>query len=416
MMYVWILLLGLVSAHPDHPPLVGRLGWDGSSLQLDGRPYAGVGLNIVDLALWGGNVEALEAAALRSVPFVRFAAAPYWADELQQWRLDPEHYWASSLDVAVAAAERLRIRLIPDLLWNPFAFADLCREPLAALFNGSASCAREAATEYVTQAVRRYANSSAVLFWELSNENNALVDGFLNGSTVACNPNRGTPSHRTDADNFDTQQMVDTFGWLAEAIQLADPGRLVNTGTSMPRPFAESWRETPRAQVARHHMDSKPDNRSAWARNLLDTNARTDFVSAHMGGLPDNQRRPWLANETGPVALLEEARAAAAANSQPFYLGEFTVTVPAAATASPGQGQGRGGATSRSYGYAEAVLEWVLDVNARLGGGGGVLSSIWVFEYGPQNATYSLVPGRDDELLTKLDAANRVLSAAGKPE
>jgi hypothetical protein len=49
----------------------------------------------------------------------------------------------------------------------------------------------------------------------------------------------------------------------------------------------------------------------------------------------------------------------------------------------------------------------VLDVNARLG---GVLSSIWVFEYGPQNATCSLVPGRDDALLTKLDAANRVLS------
>ena len=91
--------------------------------------------------------------------------------------------------MTVAAAERLRIRLVPDLLWNPFAFADLCHEPLSALYNGSrGSCARDAAERYVAQITARYANSSAILFWELSNENNALVDGFVNGSVVGCSP------------------------------------------------------------------------------------------------------------------------------------------------------------------------------------------------------------------------------------
>lgn len=402
------LLLAAVHAHPLDPPLAGRLGWNGSHLTLAGRPYAGIGLNIVDLGMWGGtpNVAALKDAATYGVPFVRFAAAPYWADALQRWRADPQAYWASSVDVAVAAAERLRVRLVPNLLWNPFAFADLCGEPLAALYNrsyagaraaGAASCTRAAAAEYVAQAVARYAGSAAILFWELSNENNALVDGFMDGSTVACDPAHGTPARRTDRDNFDTAQMVETFGWLAATIRRADPSRLVNAGTSMPRSFAQSWRDTPRAQVARHHMDSAPDNRSAFVRNLLDTNSRTDFVSAHMGGLPDNARRAWLRNVTEPTALLETARAAAASRAQPFYLGEFTATV------------GERGA--RSYGYAEAVIGWALDVDALLGGGGGVLSSVWVFEYAPQNATWSIEPERDRALLRVLVAANRKLGA-----
>ena len=115
--------------------LLGRLTWNGTHLNLDGKPYAGVGFNIVDLGIWGENIRALEDAAAYGVPFVRFAAAPYWAVELQQWKSDPERYWSTSTDPAVAAAERLHIRLIPDLLWNPFAFADFCHEPLSALYN-----------------------------------------------------------------------------------------------------------------------------------------------------------------------------------------------------------------------------------------------------------------------------------------
>jgi hypothetical protein len=397
-------MLGLVmvsTGHPADPPLSGHLSWNGSTLLLSSKPYAAVGLNIVDAALWGGNTKALEDAAMRRVPFVRFAAAPYWPDELQSWRSDPEQYFSRSLDVTVRAAERLRIRLVPDLLWNPFAFADLCKEPLAALYNktyGSSkapSCARETARNYTYQVVRRYETSPAIWFWELSNENNALVDGFMNGSVVACSPARGTPTHRTDADNFDTAQMVDTFGWLASVIRTADARRLVNSGTSMPRPFAQSWRDTPREQVARHHMNGTLDNRSAFISNLIDTNARTDFVSAHMGGLPDNAHRVWLQNVTSSVTLLETARSAAASHAQPFYLGEFTATV------------GQRGA--RSYAYAESVLDWVLDVHVRLGSGGGILSSIWVFEYAPQNETWSLEPGRDEELLSKLAAVNKAL-------
>ena len=48
--------------------LTGRLTWNGTHLNLGGKPYAGVGLNIVDLGLWGENIRALEDAAAYGVP------------------------------------------------------------------------------------------------------------------------------------------------------------------------------------------------------------------------------------------------------------------------------------------------------------------------------------------------------------
>lgn len=157
----------------------GRLVREKSTLLLDGQRFCGIGLNIVDL-LWTregadcchqqNNSVAFETAAARGFPFVRFAASPYYADDywsLRDWRTDPERYWTNGMDRVVALARRLggSTRLVPDLLWNPFAFADLCGEPLSALFNGSDTCTRRAVGEYVTQAARRYSGADEILFW-----------------------------------------------------------------------------------------------------------------------------------------------------------------------------------------------------------------------------------------------------------
>ena len=145
------------------------------------------------------------------------------------------------------------------------------------------------------------------------------------------------------------------------------------------------------------HGTTRTDNKTAFVKNLIDVNEGMDFVSAHMGGIDDRAARPWLAaegsNKTTPAAtvLLEVARATAAAavssftsaaavsavanaatrhaglRQQPFYLGEYTATVNSTTGA-------------RSYQYAEGVLEWQLDVDERFGNGGGVLTSLWVFE------------------------------------
>ena len=411
-------------------PTPWRLTREGAQLLLGGKPFAAIGLNVVDL-LWvrqgadcchqRNNTRALEDAAARGFPFVRFAASPYfpggaepepgqWSQSLRDWRDEPERYWRDGMDRIVALARRLGIRLVPDLLWNAFAFADLCSEPLSALFNGSDTCTRRAARDFVTQAALRYASSDEILFWEISNENNALVDGWFANATTACDPLRGTPSHRSDADNFDTAQMIATHAWLAELVRAADPGRLVNSGNSLPRPSAEHWRRTPRTAVAHHHIDSRRDNHSEFVRNLIDTSASMDFASAHAGGGDSSDDRPFGPNMTtsDPTWLLELARATAANHSLPFYLGEFAITV----TASDGGLSGASPPPSRSYTFAEAVVDWVIRTACKSGGSvgmAGVLASVWVFEYKPQHSTLSVVPGRDDQLLAKLEEANKIL-------
>ena len=55
-------------------------------------------------------------------------------------------------------------------------------------------------------------------------------------------------------------------------------------------------------------------------------------------------------------------------------------------------------------------LTQVLTSRRASGSGGGVLASVWVFEYAPQNGSFSLIPGRDDAFLRKLQAANQVLA------
>ena len=42
--------------------------------------------------------------------------------------------------------------------------------------------------------------------------------------------------------------MIETHQFLADAIKAADPGALVNSGQSMPRVNAESFRDTPRSE------------------------------------------------------------------------------------------------------------------------------------------------------------------------
>ena len=78
----------------------------------------------------------------------------------------------------------------------------------------------------------------------------------------------------------------------------------------------------------------------------------------------------------------------------------MTPLAPVSPTGAPG---------SRSYAYAEAVIDWCVDVHRRLGDGGGLLVSLWVFEYASQNGTYSVIPGRDDAFLQRIQAANAAL-------
>jgi hypothetical protein len=57
-------------------------------------------------------------------------------------------------------------------------------------------------------------------------------------------------------------------------------------------------------------------------------------------------------NQTSAVWILETSRIAAAAANQPLYVGEYTVTV-------------NNSANTRTTEFAEAVIEWVLELHGK---------------------------------------------------
>ena len=82
-------MLSVMFANLPAGHLVGRLQRNGSQLYMNGQPYAGIGVNVVDV-LWNNNSKGLFDAAERGFHFARFAAAPYYWDGLIAWKLNPE--------------------------------------------------------------------------------------------------------------------------------------------------------------------------------------------------------------------------------------------------------------------------------------------------------------------------------------
>lgn len=265
-----------------------------------GRPL--VSVNIVD-ALWnvigqgGGGVNATRAAAAdacagRGLTAVRFAATPYWPDDLATWRADPAGYWAAVDTVMDALVGAGCSELVPSLFWNPLVVPDMTGEPLGSLAagaRGGVSAAWAATTDYAREFVGRYAHLRAIAAWELFNELNLLYDLDMSTLCVACAPGRGTPAARTRADNISTDDGGAVMAALAAVVRAADaaaPARPVSSGHSLPRPCAEHLR----ASYTAPQRDWGNDTVAQFAVNIADTSAAVDYASVHVYPGPDSAR------------------------------------------------------------------------------------------------------------------------------
>ena len=183
-----------------------------ASLPSDG--FASV--NMVDL-LWSyagltaGNASYARASmraacSARGFTFIRFAAAPFWAKDLERVYLgNASGFWATT-DALVADAAGAGCQLMPSLFWDMFTFADAFGEPAGVVFDEllGPSRARDAMEAFAVAYARRYAASSTIVAFELGNENNLLWDlnetEAQNSICVPC----GSPPFRTSADNVST--------------------------------------------------------------------------------------------------------------------------------------------------------------------------------------------------------------------
>lgn len=342
----------------------------------------------VDL-LWSlassGNVShvqtMLQDACSRGFTFLRFGGSLYWPLQMNQSYLQNETgYWAM-YDTIVDLAAANGCLLMPTVAWNTFMFSDLVNESLGALASPATSAAFAAMSAYATKLVTRYATNPTIAAWELFNEFNLLADLNMTGSTDSCAPPLGTPAVRTAADNISTDGMIAVMSALAGVIRANDPlKRPVTTGHALPRPAAAHLR----ASYLQPQRDWTPDSVDEFNGIIHDVNSMADWITVHMYAGPDNAR--W--NDTNPnsAALLYYVADAAALAGKPLYVGEFGDPLPG----------------NRSY--TNAMLAAMADLR-------NPLATVWVWEFyqdGTNNpaAEYSLLPGRDDAIISNMQAWN----------
>jgi hypothetical protein len=358
-------------------------------------------VNMVDL-LWSyagltaGNASYARAAMRaacsdRGFTFIRFAALPFWAADLKRVYLaNYSGFWALS-DALVADAAAAGCGLMPSLFWDLFTFADAFSEPAGVVFDEQLgpSAARNAMEAFAVAYATRYATSSAVVAFELGNENNLLWDlNQTQQQDSICVP-CGSPPFRTSADNISTAAGVVVQARLASLVAAAvsaagGDSRPISSGHAMARPDATWLRDNFR-------VASPPPLQFDTLEEFLAITAQqqrgVSLLSQHIYAGSDNERF-GITDPMSP-AVLVYARQAAAAAGQTLLVGEF--------------GDGEPGNRTFTRNVLALLASW-----RGSSGGAPFFGLVWAFELLQQAASFSLFPGRDDDILAAIVAHNNV--------
>ena len=375
-------------------------------------PPPPLGVNIID-ALWSvwasGSpgaahtaAAASSACASRALTTIRFAATPYWPDDLSQWRTNATAYWASADAGMAALTGGGCTRLVPSLFFNIWAMADLFQEPLGALAIGAAggpSAAFSACLAYIDQFVGRYAHLPQIAAWELANEVNLLFD--LDQSTMCnnCVPARGSPGVRTRADNVSTADGDAVWRAFAARVRAADGGpqrsRPVSSGHSKARPSAEHLR-------ASYHAPGRDwglDTEAQFAANFALQQGCCEWASAHIYPGADSARWGKTGENDATILLYLQAAAAEAGRARELplqlYIGEFGA-LPTGPANDPNAPRPFVDAFLNLLGEGASTPPPGVD-------GMTVAATYWVWEFGGQNGTWALWPGVTDGVIASLE-------------
>lgn len=325
-------------------------------LMRNGAPYRGIGVNYYDAFLRNlrdPNDDSYKAGiaelGAHGIPFARFAAGGYVANDYQLYLTDKEAYF-QRLDNVVRAAEKAHVGLIPSLFWSISAISDVVNEPRSGWANGR-SKTREFMRRYTRDVVSRYVNSPAIFGWEFSNELSLPVD--MRAGTVKAGHELSYNTFRDAALDF------------AQVVRQIDPNRMILTGDALPRTTA-------------YHNASfgpvGPDTEKQFARVLLRDNPGP-FSPICIHASQANIGRYFADHQVSFQELLETCMQIGESARKPLYLEEF---IPI-----PDRFGSLEGTTEREYFSNElAAIE-----NSHV-----PLASIWVYDRklmsGPFNVTF----------------------------
>lgn len=279
-----------------------------------------IGVNCFDL-FYGNLVdpkrvrkpgERIRELADAGIPFIRFAASPFWPNEWRIYKQQRSRYLDLLAEVNREAASA-GMGLVPSIFWNPASVSDFVGEPTSAWIRAE-SKTQDFAKDYVADVLKAMGGSSSVLFWEFGNEFNLNLDlPDARRWWPKVNQEMGTPARRTEADVITTvgyQALQESFcHWIKSDM----PGARVSTGADRPHPHAFNL------SVGK----SSPDTREQFRRAVQMANpACAEVASLHL--YPDKVGAYF--NKTSDVrSVLQEAREATRQTSQLLFLGEFGV-------------------------------------------------------------------------------------------
>ena len=344
----------------------------GGVLEMNGRPYRGIGVNFVG-ALRRLLVNPNDPSIPRDfqelkayhIPFVRFPALAAWGTPAQcrkyivkVYESNPGRYF-SAMDKLCAIAEKNHVGLIPSLFFTFWPDA-LAHEHGLAVWNNPKSRTYRIWRQYTIQMVTRYAHNPAIWGWEFGNEFNLAMD-LPNAKTQF-------PGYKPSWD-YTHAQMWKLYARFVHLVRQYDPYHIIEAGNSRLR--ADSWHNM------MDHTWTK-DTPAQWAYMLKMDNAAFDVICVH---------------EYGALAPKNIARAAelAARWHKPLYVGEF----------------GASGPPAKSRKLFNAILHATIKANVPL-------ASVWAFDERGQtvgNNDYSITPTNDRSFMLKaVEAANIQLS------
>lgn len=286
-------------------------------LMFGGAPYRGMGINYYTcfntLLAHPENRGFVEGfGILRKqyrIPFIRFAACPYGAQEWKLYSENPEEYFRR-MDLIVREAEKQQLGLIPSLFWRIGSIGDWCNEPLGALGSPN-SKTRAFYRKYAMDVVKRYKNSPSIWGWEIGNE--YMLGADLPKLNYLPKPKTGSLEPRSAADKIFRTMVLDVYKDIYNTIRSIDPNRILITGDTLTRESA--WNN--------HYKDEWGlDTRRQWLEMFAaDTPECFEMVSFHL--YPEHDKR-FLAGEKLPIEdLVSVAVQNARERNKPVWCGEF---------------------------------------------------------------------------------------------
>lgn len=317
-------------------------------LTRNGTPYRGIGVNYYDpfvRTLRNPQDESYRAGLSKlgthGIPFARFAACGWTANDFQLYLSDKKAYFRL-LDGVVMSAEKSNVGLIASLFWPVAAVSGLVNEPRER-WGDVNSKTRQFMRTYTREVVTRYADSPAIWGWEFGCELSLAAD--------LPNPPRNARRFAGRAMSFATFKSAALD--FAQVVRSIDPKRILLTGNSLPR--ASAYNNATGGSM-------RSDTEQQFATILLrDNPGPYSPICIHTS--PASATGYFADRQVSYEELLQTCVRIGGSARKPVYVEEFVAV--------PGRPGGRGILSEQEYLSREL---------AAITASGAPLASVWVYD------------------------------------